>query len=758
MHHESDKIVVLTDEYSAYQKVLVDAIGDVMNHAGYGVLCLAGRELEPLQQFQRNYAVCNSIFELIDDTEVAGAVFLSGTLGHSVGHRTLSDFLQRFSLPMVSIGVDIAGVPSVIVDDIQAMTLLMEQLVSDPDRQHFAFIQGHSRDRYSLQRETIFRKVLATHGREVDERCIVEGKFDAGVAYDAAKQLLLAFPSIDTIVAANDVTALSAARAVTASGRRIPADVAVTGFDDTSEATRSVPALTTVRQPTLEMAELGAMSLLKQLDGSASSEVDTPLQQHAPLQVVSELIIRGSTQVINSEIHPATSPHERDMTSLLSESMASLPPPDDQILVEISDALIHTLKYSSAQLDSCIRKVLSERMHLDHVHWWSNACHQLLVHGEQELKLMGHLPRLPLIELPIARMRERIWALNMEQQFAASRLQQQLADVQLQMGACSDFEGIAATLARWTENIKPRRCFLARYNAPARQPAETSILLQAFRRGVLETVDHQPFKTASILPLHLEHELDVGTLILNPVYAGNKQYGYLLVDPEGLQLLSLDDLAHCIGTAMRNQFLISSLEIQTRNLTHSNSDLSRLANRDTLTGLSNRHHFQQRLQAICTSAIETGERFVLMFLDLDGFKPVNDSLGHDAGDEVLKRVARRLEQVVRIQRDPQDLIARLGGDEFTVILRSCDDPDSVNIISQALLDTLAAPYDINGEIVSISASIGAAIFPDHATEAETLLKRADDAMYEAKASGRNAMVCSSDDTEAAEVPPMTTRQ
>lgn len=157
------------------------------------------------------------------------------------------------------------------------------------------------------------------------------------------------------------------------------------------------------------------------------------------------------------------------------------------------------------------------------------------------------------------------------------------------------------------------------------------------------------------------------------------------------------------------------------------------ANFDSLTGLPNRSMFQDRLQQEIKHAQRAGTRVALLFLDLDHFKEVNDTLGHDMGDLLLQQVATRLRASVR----DSDTIARLGGDEFIIILGGLSDSALVGTLAQKVLDALAAPFDLKVDTVYVSASIGITLYPDDGQRPEVLLKNADQAMYTAKKTGRN---------------------
>ncbi|NRR32477.1 EAL domain-containing protein [Oxalobacteraceae bacterium] len=157
------------------------------------------------------------------------------------------------------------------------------------------------------------------------------------------------------------------------------------------------------------------------------------------------------------------------------------------------------------------------------------------------------------------------------------------------------------------------------------------------------------------------------------------------------------------------------------------------ANFDALTGLSNRRKFNEHLRLEMRKTDRSHLPMALVFIDLDHFKEINDTLGHDKGDLLLKEVARRLSQSVR----GTDIVSRLGGDEFTVILSELKIPGDAVRMAQEILRKMSAPFMLNDDIAHISASIGITLYPDDGDDAETLIKNADQAMYSAKQQGRN---------------------
>jgi diguanylate cyclase (GGDEF)-like protein len=157
-----------------------------------------------------------------------------------------------------------------------------------------------------------------------------------------------------------------------------------------------------------------------------------------------------------------------------------------------------------------------------------------------------------------------------------------------------------------------------------------------------------------------------------------------------------------------------------------------MATHDSLTGLPNRHSFYEHLHHEIRLAEQNGVPFAVVFVDLDGFKPINDALGHAVGDVVLKSVARRLEQSVR----KHDIISRYGGDEYVIILTDIR-KNEVPSVAHKIISMIAIPYEAGGKTVSLTSSVGIATYPNSGLTVDELVAHADAAMYRSKRSGRN---------------------
>ncbi len=175
--------------------------------------------------------------------------------------------------------------------------------------------------------------------------------------------------------------------------------------------------------------------------------------------------------------------------------------------------------------------------------------------------------------------------------------------------------------------------------------------------------------------------------------------------------------------------------------------LQHMAHFDQLTGLPNRALFYDRFEQLLKSAERQQQTFAMLFIDLDGFKSVNDTHGHKAGDYVLSTAADRMSKLIR----RSDTVARIGGDEFAMLLQDVRDRAAIEKLAAEILEELHKAYRYqNKPAIYLSCSIGIALYPDDAKDLEGLITHADIAMYHAKSSGKNQMRFAADNKSAAQ--------
>jgi diguanylate cyclase (GGDEF)-like protein len=177
-------------------------------------------------------------------------------------------------------------------------------------------------------------------------------------------------------------------------------------------------------------------------------------------------------------------------------------------------------------------------------------------------------------------------------------------------------------------------------------------------------------------------------------------------------LLAIDDTYD--HNLMEKLLLERTINLNSRELDEANSlltkqtkEISQLATIDALTGLANRHLYNDKIVQAVNNSKQNDNKFVIMFIDLDSFKTVNNSLGHHIGDLLLRHVAERLLSCVR----KSDTVARMGGDEFTILLEEIQDVDDTSKISKNILDELSRPFHLDGQEIMLTASIGISVFP-----------------------------------------------
>lgn len=186
--------------------------------------------------------------------------------------------------------------------------------------------------------------------------------------------------------------------------------------------------------------------------------------------------------------------------------------------------------------------------------------------------------------------------------------------------------------------------------------------------------------------------------------------------------------------SMSANAMLDAAENAITEVTKQRNELERLATHDHLTGLPTMRLAEDRLQIACSRARRSNAKVALLFIDLDGFKSINDNYSHEAGDEVLKEVSKRLLDSVRAN----DTAARIGGDEFMVILENITDIQASTLVAANIIKALTQPIPITGRDVTLGASIGIAIYPDHTEDVKAMRHLADHAMYRVKQAGKGS--------------------
>lgn len=220
-----------------------------------------------------------------------------------------------------------------------------------------------------------------------------------------------------------------------------------------------------------------------------------------------------------------------------------------------------------------------------------------------------------------------------------------------------------------------------------------------------------------------------------PLFRINKKVNKLLIT---LYALMVVGLLSSLGVAVHQNWLLkvqsTKIELARQAGIKKRLESEYAANHDALTGLDNRKSLMEHFEESLFEAQSIGQRHAVLFIDLDGFKPINDEHGHAAGDTLLKAAAQRIKRCAR----DVDFVARLGGDEFVVVLHDIRNFEEVQVVVQRICTTLESPIGIDNVQLTIGASIGVAIYPEQGETADELLAAADQEMYRIKNARKRA--------------------
>ncbi|WP_250002674.1 sensor domain-containing diguanylate cyclase [Actinoplanes sp. M2I2] len=258
------------------------------------------------------------------------------------------------------------------------------------------------------------------------------------------------------------------------------------------------------------------------------------------------------------------------------------------------------------------------------------------------------------------------------------------------------------------------------------KPATESPVWQAIKDGKVALANDSA--TSSVRPCDLALLMKLKSFVAMPLRSAQGPVGMIMCgDSSGTRDWTFRDRILAEQLSGEGGLIVDSAGMRQTAQAHV-AELSHQAFHDSLTGLPNRTHLIERAERVVRDAAVTRSRVALMVLDLNGFKLVNDTAGHQVGDVLLQQVAKRLLGTVR----DNDVVSRLGGDEFAILLTNDADEEVASVVAGRICERLRRPFAIDGRELSIGGSVGIALYPDDATDYEELMRRADAAMYEAK--------------------------
>ncbi|HEU4322011.1 MAG TPA: GGDEF domain-containing protein [Roseiflexaceae bacterium] len=673
------------------------------------------------------------------------------------------ELLAAAGTPVVTLSNSVPGMVAVRPDNHGGMRAAVAHLIAHGHRR-IAFI-GRMANCDVAERFVGYRAALEEAGLPFDERLVVGiGSELVADGSQAARLLLERAVGFSAIAAGTDMNALGAIEVLRAAGRRIPEDCAVVGFDDISMAQIADPPLTTVCQRFTELAAIAVERLLAQL-------ADPSLPQD-PITMPTPLITRRSCGcgVVQARIRldpGGPTKHARWPVSL-TQRLAELLTPQHMGETQAAQS---SLRQRLAAITEAVEQALLNQALPDQAEIaaaWSGVIalvsdvrvlHDLIAVIEQaSAQRLAAEPHDPLAQPRVAAALQVLRGGLFEARVAHEHAQIRALDTMLYSNnevsaVMLDHSSGDALALGWLRLTPAQWGCLGLWADPA-SPVRLRLAGSYVRAGCvpppLETQqDGAAFPPIAALATAVPSSSDLITLV--PLRTAQRFWGMLAVDMQLDASLSWNSdpislWSRLLGTALERNALLADLAAQQQSLLEmyqreqvlvatlraSEEQLRHSALHDALTGLPNRRLLLERLeQAILRARHTPGQLFALLFLDLNDFKTINDSLGHQIGDRLLAEIAQRLRALV----EGDDVVARLGGDEFVVLLADVADANAAANAARRIDEALREPFLLGGHEVCASASIGISLGAGHYEQPHDLLREADMAMYRAKGRG-----------------------
>lgn len=636
----------------------------------------------------------NDVYRLIGPDSVDAIVSLSASLATTVGTGDLLAFFDRFKpLPVVHIGIQAEGIAFIRAEGYTSTKTEVRHLIDVHGKRAIAYISGPENVMDSDERYSGYRDALSERGIAFDPELVYRGDFYRETGQRAVKALIdERGKRFDALVSANDYMAVFAIRELAARGLRVPADVAVAGYDDIQISRECSPPLTTVRQPIRELMRRAFAAAAAAVRGSAPLEAEGTV---VPADVVLRRSCGCASLVTDAPMK----------SGIGSEAIGSI---DVQTGFDEAWKAIEEAETSECTFPELFVRVLSS----------------LVTHGASSADIAR--PLAALVQAEIERRTDRERQLRDD-----DALMQRITGEML--GAAS-LNRLGPGLDRVFSRAGLRYFLIAEYQ----EGRDRARVLRSSEKSW----EGQVFIPRRLSP----HPADAPSLIVLPLYIGDESLGFFVTEgmacrPAVLELIREHLSATILAKREEARERSRSAELE-RQVAERTADLEkalaevkrardaveRISFTDELTKLHNRRGFLMMAERELQLRARGGGELALAFIDVDGLKRVNDNYGHEAGDCLIKSMAEVIKRGFR----ETDIVARLGGDEFTVLAVDCGKRD-LPMLERRLAESLDAVNASSGKPFRLAFSIGLAFSSEFETfKVEDLMKLADLRLYDQK--------------------------
>jgi len=723
---------------SHYHQEIWTGIQDECRFRGVNLLTLVtGRPGSPFRWEQMR----NQLLEFLDGRHFDGFLFMTSTLGNHLDREQFRQLLARVApAPVVSIGAELEGCPSVLVDNRTGFHQILRHLRDAHGYRRFAWAGGSLTNQDSRERRSLLIDFLRDEGLEVRDDWLLDGTFSNAWGRQAVHLLVPGGkPEFDVLVCGSDEIAMGALEGFSQKNLHVPGDVALTGFDDVQSSGQA--ALTTARQP---LAGLGRRA--------ASLLWDAVTDQEA------SRVVRVATSVTIRQTCGCLSPAAREAAV---EPRAEYLEDFWHLVLARRNRLIDELtgdglpRAHAEQLLGCFLEAWNAQESRPFLHGLQRVLNEMEKEGLPPGQL--HFPlsvlrrwvlqatepatRRAFTETTIHRARillsEALHNLSVQKETHQALLKDLLSQLNERLVYSRNFADQAQILLDLFPRLGIHRFRLSLYEDPIHPMNLVRLVLT--EEGEVPDGGQVYDPRLLFAPGSLPGE-EPWSYVAEALFDRNAPLGFFLLEARGSSemLTVFDQLCERVGRGVETVRRIQDLEDQVAARTEElrdaledleayNVQLKELALRDELTGLYNRRGFLTVAEHQLKALYRRGPASTLFFGDLDGLKTVNDTWGHDAGDEAIRTAARLLTETFRAQ----DVVARLGGDEFVILAPECSADDA-----QALAARLASkvPVATGGRF---GLSLGwIAVDPRTRRPLIEWMKEADEALYHEKEAKR----------------------
>lgn len=703
----------------------------------------------------------NKLYKIIKPQKLDGLLFL-GWMPGLVG-KYLNDFLMRFSsIPLVSLGTYYENIPNVCANNTKCISEILEHMILFHGYKRIVFVSPWNSD----GRAIVYSEVMQKHGLYQNDLIISIDDL-SGIREEERMRKVLSILiedrkiEFDAILVMFDADARNLVKESKLRGINIPTDLAIACCEDTEYSNYSMPPLTTITFPWREVGYNGCEKLIKLIN-------NIPIEHST--SIPGKLIIRNSCGCISNSIKLSKIEDRRQINYLNIDYKHILSFSTEvreafsytQIMIDdLLSALIKDLEDKTTtcfltEFENQLQRIVTEYPYLeflneieDLIYYLRNMIVAYIANEITTLILFEDI--MHKVEVII---REKSITIIGFSQIQKKEINEQLQFISQKLIDTFNQKDLLSFLENNLHKLGIPSCYIFLFNNNSFEECTLIFKFVNYRRVIIDsTYVTTEYVSENIIEKHKN-------LLCQLLNVNNNYLGFIVFEPSLMDERIYHSLSLHISSALNAQkgaILMDNLTEEIALSKEKEKKLLYIANYDSLTGLLNRRAFYETINYIIDNSVDYFEcdkqiqKFYLLFIDIDKFKQVNDSLGHNIGDLLLIEISNRLKEYLSntsylipevLQNNNEialkETIFRLGGDEFTAIVTGISE-EEVSILLDKLINSIRKPYNIEGYELDISCSIGISIYPDHADNAEVLIRYADIAMYNAK--NQNSLYC-----------------